>query len=168
VPSPPRTNRRTALASLLGLTVALTACDLDPPRDSASPSSAAPDPEDTLLVAGMVESLTAASELVRAVVAATPALGEPLLPLAQAHDEHRAVLQAALPERTDADIAQPPAPTGRRAGLRSVRRSERLLLHSTREAALAARSGDLARVLASVAASTTQFLAVLDAGEVLR
>jgi hypothetical protein len=75
------------------------------------------------------------------------------------------VLVGAVPE-ADAPTAPSPRVGDRpEAALAAVRRSEQRLLRQVRTACLTAASGDLAHVLASVAASTSQHAAALAAGE---
>ena len=99
--------------------------------------------------------------MLAAATAAVPSLGERLEPVSTAHAEHLDVLVGALPE-ADVPTAEPPTvPTRILPALQAVRRSEQRLLRDVREGCLAAASGDLARVLASVAASTSQHSAAL-------
>ena len=56
-------------------------------------------------------------------------------------------------------------PAGPQRALRAVRRSERQLLRVLRDGCVGAASGDLARVLASMAASTSQHVAALTLSE---
>lgn len=112
-------------------------------------------------MASVVAELVRAEAVVAAAVAAVPGLAERLGPVGAAHAAHREVLAGARP---DAALPTAPAVTVAPrivAALRTVGRSEQRLLRSVREACTGAASGDLARVLASVAASTSQHAAAL-------
>jgi hypothetical protein len=69
------------------------------------------------------------------------------------------VPDAGLPTATPATV-----PAQAEPALRAVRRSEQQLLRVLRDGCVGAASGDLARVLASMAASTSQHNARLGAG----
>ena len=116
------------------------------------------------MVAGVVASLVRAQSVLGAASSAVPALAGRLDPVAAAHADHLAVLVGALPE-ADVPTTSPrtvaPRPA---AALTAVRRSEQRLLREVREGCLASASGDLARVLASIAASTSQHAAALADG----
>jgi hypothetical protein len=76
--------------------------------------------------------------------------------VATAHAAHLEVLEGAV---ADADVPTPPPPripADRSKALTAVRRSEQRLLREVRRGCVDAASGDLARVLASMAASTAQ------------
>jgi hypothetical protein len=147
-----------ALASPL----ALAACDIDPPsRDGGSAAPTPPPPEDSELVTAVVAALVRARSVVEAATLSVPDLTPLLEPVATAHAAHLAVLEGAV---ADADVPTPPPPRvpAERAGaLSAVRRSEQRLLREVRRGCVDAASGDLARVLASVAASTAQHGAAL-------
>lgn len=161
-------SRRTTLGAALALPLAapvLTGCDIDPPASSPTSStapSATPDPpEDAELVAGVVAAIVRAQSVLEAATLSVPSLGRRLEPLGAAHALHLEVLVGAVP---DTERPTPPAPTVAPqilGALRAVRRSEQRLLREVREGCLGAASGDLARVLASVAASTAQHTAAL-------
>jgi hypothetical protein len=140
----------------------VAACDIDPPvREVDGTPATAPPPEDSELVAGVVASLVRAQSVLDAATRSVPSLAPRLGPVAAAHAAHLEVLVGAVPE--------PEVPTGALAtvpdrilpALAAVRRSEQRLLRDVRAGCLAAASGDLARVLASVAASTSQHSAAL-------
>ncbi|MBS2937471.1 hypothetical protein KDN32_06925 [Nocardioides sp. J2M5] len=161
----PLISRRTTLGSALAtpvlLPLALGGCDIDPPRAEPAPGQTAPPPEDSALVASVVAELVRAEAVVAAAVAAVPSLAERLAPVADAHAAHREVLAGAVPD-ADLPTAEPVTVAPRIVpALRTVGRSEQRLLRAAREACLVAASGDLARVLASVAASTSQHAAAL-------
>ena len=155
-------SRRTALGSALAAPLVLAACDNDPPvRDRGSSPATPPPPEDSALVAAVVAALVRAQAVLGAATAAVPSLGPRLEPLSTAHAAHLEVLAGAVPE---ADLPTPAAvsvPARILPALSAVRRSEQRLLREVREGCLASASGDLARVLASVAASTAQHSAAL-------
>jgi len=154
-------SRRTALGSALAVPVVLGACDIDPPRRESESSPATPPPEDSELVATVVASLVRAGALLDATTTEVPGLAARLAPVGAAHAEHLDVLVGAVPDAavpTAEPVSVPPRIV---PALAAVRRSEQRLLRDVREACLAAASGDLARVLGSVAASTSQHSAAL-------
>lgn len=154
-PHPPSTRRRTTLGvALLGL-VAVAGCDLDDldprsePAPSVDPTPSAPAQDaDAALVDGVVAELSAA-------LAAAAAVGRPdradFRPLVRLHRRHLAELEA--------DGAEPAA--GPRGSASEVLQREQQLQQRLVEAAVAAGSGELARVLASMSAAVAQQLAVL-------
>ena len=155
-------SRRTALGSALAAPLVLAACDIDPPvRETGSSPATAPPPEDSALVAGVVASLLRAQSVLDAAAAAVPALAARLAPVRAAHAEHLAVLAGAVPDPQVPTGAPATVPSRILPALAAVRRSEQRLLRQVRAGCLAAASGDLARVLASVAASTAQHSAAL-------
>ena len=149
-----------ALALVAPLVVA--GCDIDPPpRDDPSADQAPPPPEDSELVIAVVAALVRARSVLEAATLAVPDLTPHLEPVATAHTAHLGVLAGAV---ADADVPAPaPAriPARRDRALAAVRRSEQRLLDEVRRGCVAAASGDLARVLASMAASTAQHSAAL-------
>ena len=140
--------------------LAVTACDIDPPaRSDGSTDSEPPPPEDSELVTAVVVALVRARSVVEAATLSVPGLTPVLEPVATAHAAHLEVLAGAGP---DAPTPAPPrVPADRARALAAVRRSEQRLLREVRARCVAAASGDLARVLASVAASTAQHGAAL-------
>jgi hypothetical protein len=161
VPARPLT-RRTALGSALAAPLVLAACDIDPPvRDSGTSPGTPPPPEDSELVAAVVAALARAGAVLDAATTVVPSLGARLAPVTAAHTAHLEVLVGAVPE---ADLPTPaPASVPARIlpALAVVRRSEQRLLREVRTGCLTAASGDLARVLAAIAASTSQHSAAL-------
>ncbi|GAA1445381.1 hypothetical protein GCM10009641_66530 [Mycobacterium cookii] len=156
-------SRRTAVGSALATPLVLAACDIDPPpRDDASAASPPP-PEDAELVATVVAALVRA-EGVLAATAAAPGLAARLEPLVAAHAAHRELLAGAVADTELPGASPARVPDAPDRALAAVRRSEQRLLRQLREACVAAASGDLARVLASVAASTAQHSAALGSG----
>lgn len=131
--------RRTALALGAAGLVALTGCDgTDAGR--APVSQATPDP-DTALVQQVLGELADAERL--AVAAGSPDLAV----------LHRAQIKALA--------GPPPTPAPGRTGTEVLRRRERRLQADLVEASVAAQSGALARLLASMSAAVSQQLAVL-------
>jgi hypothetical protein len=155
-PDLPSLTRRTALgAALVGL-VTISGCDLDdldPRSDPASPdapaASAPPVDADTTLVAGVVGAL---SETLAAATAVRRRDRAAFRPLAQLHRRHLRELDG-----------EPSAAVGGRVAPAALVGQEQQLQQSLAAAALAAESGELARVLASMSAAVAQQLAVLPA-----
>jgi hypothetical protein len=158
--------RRTAVVSVAGSALTaplvLAGCDIDPPTSSDESSAASPPPpEDAELVATVVAELVRAGATIEAATLAVPDLTPLLGPVAAAHADHLDLLARAVPD-SDVPTSQPPAiAAGRAPALAAVRRSERRLQREVRQACVTAASGDLARALASVAASTAQHGAAL-------
>jgi hypothetical protein len=161
VPGRPLT-RRTTVGAALVAPLLVAACDIDPPSPAdGSADAAPPPPEDSELVTAVVAALVRARSVVEAATLSVPDLTPLLEPVATAHAAHLEVLEGAV---ADADVATPPpprVPADRAGALTAVRRSEQRLLREVRRGCVAAASGDLARVLASVAASTAQHGAAL-------
>lgn len=156
-------SRRTAVGSALAAPLVLAACDIDPPaRDDASAASPPP-PEDAELVAAVVAELVRAVGVLAA-AAPAPGLAARLDPLLAAHAAHRELLAGAVADAELPDASPARVPDAPDRALAAVRRSEQRLLRLLREACVGAASGDLARVLASVAASTAQHSAALGTG----
>jgi hypothetical protein len=161
VPGRPLT-RRTALGSAAVAPLLLAACDIDPPtREGRSSSATPPPPEDSELVAAVVAALVRAQSVLDAAATAAPAVAARLDPVRTAHAAHLDVLAGAVPEAELPTGGATSVPSPAQRALTAVRRSELRLLRVVREACLAAASGDLARVLASIAASTAQHAAAL-------
>lgn len=151
-----------AAGTALAAPLVLAGCDIDPPAssDGASPGEPPP-PEDAELVATVVAELVRAAATLEAATLSVPDLTPLLAPVAAAHADHLDLLAGAV---ADADVpsADPAAiAAGRGRALAVVRRSEGRLQRVVREACVSAASGDLARALASVAASTAQHGAAL-------
>jgi hypothetical protein len=160
-----RLSRRTTLGSALAAPLVLAACDIDPPRRATGTSSATPEPpEDSELVAGVVGALVRAQVVLDTAVEAVPDLGPRLEAVRAAHAEHLDVLVGAVPESSVPTGGVATVPPRTAPALEAVRRSEQRLLREVRTGCLAAASGDLARALASIAASTSQHSAALTAG----
>jgi hypothetical protein len=117
-----------------------------------------------VLLGTVLGAIDGAAALLAATTDRHPRLAAGLQPLADAHVAHRGVLDGAAEVEPDV----PPTPTvpGRPpVALDRVRRAETRLAATLREATGAAQSGDLARALASMAASLTQHLTVLGTEE---
>jgi len=169
VPDRPLVRRRTAVLGLAA-TVLATGCDhgddigAPPPseRPSGSESSstaAAPTPDETpdeTLVDTTIEQLTTAFAVVVTARRFKP-LRQPLAPLAKAHRRHVEVLEGDVEGWTAPALSDPAT------ALQAVHRSERQLQAALVDAAGRAESGALAKLLASMSASVTQFLATLPA-----
>lgn len=145
-----------AVGSALTAPLVLSACDVEPPASTDGDPASPPPPEDAELVAAVVAELVRAGAVLEAATLSAPGLTPLLAPVAAAHAAHLDLLAGAV---ADADVpaSEPPAiDPGRARALALVQRSERRLQREVRQACLSAASGDLARVLASVAASTAQ------------
>ncbi|MBB6626500.1 hypothetical protein H5V45_04100 [Nocardioides sp. KIGAM211] len=152
--------RRTALAgAVLGLGV-VTGCDLDP-RDgggAGGPADPVEDPDTALLVEAVTEIGTTLGLLVAA-AADLPRLASTTAPLRRLHRSHLDELGA------DAtDVVAHDGRLGRAAqALGTVRTRERQLQGRLADLSVAAESGTLARLLASMSAAVAQALAELPA-----
>lgn len=160
-------SRRTAvglgITGTLAASGVLTGCRLDPPAaDPAPGADEEPEPDaDVLLVGSVLDSLDGTAALVAAVLTRHPGLSPDLQPLLDVHAAHRAVLDEAA--EVEQDTADVPTVPGRPAlALDRVRRAENRLSTTLRAATGTAQSGDLARALASMSASVTQHLVVLE------
>jgi hypothetical protein len=163
VPCPAPVPRRAALLGL-GVAVLLAGCDhgddigapaSDGPTTATTASSTAPAPTpDEALVEATLERLTTAFGVL--VTARTfTALRPTVSPLIRAHRRHVEVLEGEVGGWVAPDLADPAA------ALHAVRRSEQRLRAALADAAGRAESGALARLLASMSASTSQHLASL-------
>ena len=156
-------SRRTALGSALAAPLALAACDIDPPaRDTGGAQGTAPPPEDAELVAAVVAELARAESVIGAAGAASPGLAARLDAVGRAHAAHRELLLGAVEGADLPATGTVRVPSDPVRALLAVQRSERRLQRVVREGCTTAASGDLARVLASIAASTAQHGAALD------
>lgn len=158
------TTRRTTLGLALGALAGVAACDvddLDPrsePAASGSPTEPPADADTVLveqLVADLVAMLGAPTVTTRAkdVRRATTAFRE----LHLAHAEALEAPQAGAPTQPS------PRTVSRGEALRTLRRRERAHQRRLEDACLAATSGALARLFASMSAAVAQRLAVLPA-----
>lgn len=114
------------------------------------------DTADEELLASVLEAVAATRALVGAVRRRHPDTSAALASLAAAHAAHGRAL-GGLP----AVDRRPTAARGRAAALAQVATAEQRLVDRVGQAVVDARSGSLAAVLASVAASLTQHLAAL-------
>ena len=150
--------RRTTLA-LPTVVVALTAgCDAEN-EDSAPPGSGVPSEADLdgALVDEVLADLAAITGLVAAVGDRFPRLVVPMSGLRAMHEAHTEALEGTA--STDPGSAGLPATPA--AALGDVRRREQRLRSRLVQSAVAARSGALARLLASMSAAVNQRLATL-------
>jgi len=152
-----RTTRRTALGGALAGMAVLAGCDLgsDDPASGPAPS-AEPDDPDAGLVEDVVGDIVATWQLVESLRRRHDSLRRPLGGLAEVHESHLKALGSDTPS------GRRPVPGGGAGqGLVLLRarelRHQRLLANR----AVAARSGRLARLLASMSAAIAQQLAVL-------
>ena len=142
--------------------LALAACDIDPPaRQDPSGEPVAEPPEDSALVASVVAAVIATTAVVTTASDASEALATRLAGLAQAHAAHLDLLVGAVPDAEVPAVESPAVPALPGPALVAVRRSELRLLRTLGESCVDAASGDLARVLASMAASVSQHVATL-------
>jgi hypothetical protein len=148
------------LAGALGI-AALTACDVDdlrPPEDEATPtaaptSSVTPEPDaDARLAEDVAYEMSAALVYVEDARRSFPRLGERLRPLLRMHRTHLEVL---VPP--DGRSVPAPQPSGTPAeALALLFAVEDALQRRLAASAVAAQSGALARLLASLSASVAQ------------
>jgi hypothetical protein len=171
VPDHPLVRRRTAVLGLAA-TVLVTGCDhgddigggpstgsstgssTDSSTDSTPTTSAPALTPDEELVDATVEQLTTAYGVLVTARKLKP-LRQPLAPLVRAHRRHVEVLEGDLEGWTAPVLADAPS------ALQAVRRSEKQLQAALVDAAGRAESGALAKLLASMSASVTQFAATL-------
>lgn len=173
VSGPHLLSRRTALGCAAAVPVALTGCEIAvpgrPPAPGPGPGPGAPAPaagpdtgDDTDLLAQVLDAVDATSATVVAALARHRELASSLQPLLDLHAAHRDVLQGtSQAPAAEAGSGVPQTPD---AATSVVRRAEERLADRLTRAAVAARSGDLARVLASMSAGVTQHVAVLGEG----
>ncbi len=157
-PRPTPVARRTTLgAALVGL-VAVGGCDLEDldPRSEPAPvtptTSAPPEDADVDLVEAVVTDLSAALGAASALRGADRATGRAFTRLHRRH-------------LTELDAADEVITAGGPDRLAAVLRTERRLQRRLAEAAVAAESGELAAVLASMSAAVAQLLATAPAQE---
>ncbi len=144
---------------MVGLTA--TGCELDPPREEPDGSASGPDTAeasaaedpDAQLVRRVVDDLTRALALVSGVARAHRPLAAEVAPWRRQHAAHLDALEA--PAR-----ARPVRVRGAVPELRTrVRRQETALQRRLAAAAVSARSGALASLLATMSAAVAQQLA---------
>ena len=155
-----RTTRRTALGGALAGVAVLAGCDLgdpgsDDPDSAPAPSSGAEDP-DAGLVDDVVDEVADTLLLVETLRRRHDSLRQPLGGLAHVHEAHLEVLGSS--QRS----GRRPPRTGNAAEALAVLRT-RELRHQRllADRAVAAQSGRLARLLASMSAAVAQQLVVL-------
>jgi len=162
-----RASRRSVLGSVL-LVATTAGCSVepsreDPPAGGTTPTAAdqqpAPaDDPDARLVRGVVDDLTAALALVGGVARAGRPLAREVAPWRELHAAHLEALDA--PGR-----ARPLRVRGGTSALRTrVRRRESTLQTRLADAAVSARSGPLAALLATMSAAVAQQLAADSTG----
>jgi hypothetical protein len=146
-------SRRTVQGALAGtLVLPLTGCDLLPgPTPTAPPAPTS----DELLV----DTVTAQIRTVRGLAAAAPGAQS----LVDVHDAHLGALGAPAPSGSTPATPAVPPPTPA-----DLRAAEVALETTLTQAAAGADDGGLARLLASMAASTAQHVAVLSTGKAQR
>ena len=160
-----RASRRGVLGGLLvGLTAA--GCELERSPDGPAGSGASPGAEvtspagdpDSQLVRRVVDDLTAALALVGGVARARRPLAATVAPWRDLHAAHLEALEAS-------GSARPVRVRGPLPALRDrLRREETSLQRSLAEAAVSARSGALAALMATMSAAVAQQLAADAAG----
>lgn len=132
------------------------AADAQPPLPRVADTA---DTADAALAGAAAREAARMLALYRAGLRRHPSLRGLLQPFADHHAEHLAVLAERRP--LPADPAPRAVPRKPRAVLTVLRRAEQRSARSRRSAMLEARSGDLARVLASVAACQAQHVVIL-------
>jgi hypothetical protein len=152
-----RTTRRTTLGGVLAGVAVLAGCDLgsDDPASAPTPSPDLDDP-DAGLVEDVVDDIVATRQLVESLRRRHASLRRPLGGLDRMHDAHLEALGASRP------VGRGPARSGGDPDAVALLRA-RELRHQRllADRASAARSGRLARLLASMSAAVAQQLAVL-------
>lgn len=161
-----RASRRGVLGGIL-LGVTATACELDPPRDDpadAAPTATEGTPgpvvdHDTRLVRQAVAAHGAALAVVSGIASARPPLARTVAPWRDLHLAHLEALEA-----LEARVRVPPQrQRGSATALRTrLRRQEEGLQRELADASVAAESGALASLLATMSAAVAQQLAAGD------
>lgn len=153
----PRATRRTAIGGALTGAVVLAGCDLDPPAADPPSSPTTPttsDDPDSVLVDAVIAELDELVALVTEAAERRPLLAPELAAFAALHQAHRQV----LPER-DGDVAAPRITGSPRDVGDLVRNREHQTQSRLADWAVAAESGALARLLASMSAGVAAHLA---------
>lgn len=177
-PPPPSRTRRAVVRGAVwgGLTVVtgglVAGCELPAlgPEDGATPGTPGADPTtaadpDVALVAEVRSDLRGTAALVGAVVSDRPALRAQVRPFDRLHTRHLASLEgegADLEAEVDSD--SPRVRGDDAAALDRLRAVEGRLQRTLASAAVAAQSGRLAALLASMSAAVAQQLAVTGGG----
>lgn len=156
-----RVSRRTTLGGALVGVAALAGCDLggSEPASSPTPPAGSADP-DTELVEAVVDDIVATSLLVDALGRRHGSLRLPLAELARVHEAHLEVLGSREPTGE-----RPPRTRTAAEALALLRKRELRHQRVLADHALSARSGRLARLLASMSAAIAQQLALLPKGK---
>lgn len=147
-----RATRRTALGGALAGLVALAGCEEG--RPDADPPEPAPAAPDTALVEAVTAELDELVALVTIAADRRPLLAAGLAPFAALHQAHRAV----LPDR-DAEPPRPRVAGSPREVAWQVLRREAQARNRLADWSVAAESGALARLLASMSAGVAAHLA---------
>ena len=153
----PAVRRRTVLMGVGGALAGASACG----RDDGGPAVATADEE---LVDRVVERLRAQDSLLRAIGQRHAGLRRQLRPWLALHRTHLGALDAEPADDPADGTAAVPAPTRPAAALAEVRGSEAALQRALVEDAVAASSGELAQLLASMSAAVAQRLVVQTTG----
>lgn len=151
--------RRTALGGVLAGALVVSGCDLggaDGESDPATSATPAGDP-DAALVDDVVNEVDELLALVTAAADHRPSLAPALATLAALHQAHR----EALPDRESTATTPDVRGTGRQVAGQVLRR-EAQARERLADWAVAARSGSLARLLASMSAGVAAHLADTD------
>ncbi|MGH3510251.1 MAG: hypothetical protein ACRDPI_08485 [Nocardioidaceae bacterium] len=158
---------RRVLLGGAGLTMAAVLAGCRPDTATHSPTPAKADP-DVALTRAVLARERAALDLVEAIIARFPGLGKRLDSAATGHRSHVRLLTSVLPASPSARPTASASPTSgtavpatRSVAKLAVARQEGRLVPAHREAALAARAGSLARVIASMGAAAAQQAALL-------
>ena len=162
-------SRRTAL-SVPAAVAAASVAGCGSTAGPGSPSTASRDPDEQVLRRAVAREERLRAEL-RAASRRHRRLGRALAAVDNVHGEHVVFLVRSLdpaPPSADTDVpapdqADPADPADDADAVRGLARSERALARAHAAAALEARSGPFARVLAGIAAAAEQQAHVLDA-----
>jgi hypothetical protein len=154
-------SRRTTLGGALVGVAALAGCDLggSGPASSPTPPAGSADP-DAELVEAVKDDIVATSVLVDALGRRHGSLRRPLAELARVHEAHLEVLGSREPTGE-----RPPRTRSAAEALALLRKRELRHQRLLADHALSARSGRLARVLASMSAAIAQQLTLLPEGK---
>jgi hypothetical protein len=159
-----RTTRRTTLAGALAGVAVLAGCDLGDPSSedpasapATSPEPADPDDPDAGLVDDVVDDIVATQLLVESIRRRHNSLRRPLGELARVHQAHLAVLGS-----EPRSGRRPPRARGAGEALSLLRARELRHQRLLADRAVAAQSGRLARLLASMSAAIAQQLTELE------
>jgi len=151
---------RRAVVTLGGAAAAfvVTGCTLDTgvtaDRDDDGTAGSAPDNPDLVAVATAVGLLQQAIAPLRAAVEPTP----PMVASLHLHEVHLTRLQGVAPAATQPSVGASAAPAPHRRTVAALRAAEQGLVRQLSGLGQRAESGDLARLLAAMAAATAQRL----------